>query len=97
MIQNESRLRVADNTGAKEVLVIDVMDDKLFKYKINNENILIDSELSYMEYLNDCKNFIYEDDIDTVMSSDRVLKMVDGFRCNKKCEELCKHCSFIEK
>ena len=40
---------------------------------------------------------IYEDDIDTVMSSDRVLKMVDGFRCNKKCEELCKHCSFIEK
>lgn len=39
---------------------------------------------------------IYEDDIDTVMSSDRVLKMVDGFRCNRKCEELCKHCSFIE-
>ncbi len=32
MIQNESRLRVADNSGAKEVLVIRVMGGSIRKY-----------------------------------------------------------------
>lgn len=32
MIQNESRLRVADNSGAKEVLVIKVMGGSVVKY-----------------------------------------------------------------
>lgn len=32
MVQNESRLRVADNTGAKEVLVIRVLGGSVRKY-----------------------------------------------------------------
>lgn len=32
MIQNESRLRVADNSGAKEVLVIKVMGGSVVRY-----------------------------------------------------------------
>ena len=48
----------------KEVLVIDIMEDKLYKYLIKDSDVVKDNELSYMQYLNDCKNFIYEDDID---------------------------------
>ena len=47
-----------------EVLVIDIMSDKLYKYFIDNGNISSPFEESYMEYLNNCKNFIYEDDVD---------------------------------
>lgn len=52
-----------------EVLVIDVMEDKIFKYLINNNDVFFDSESSYMEYLSDCNKFIYEDDIDSYVDS----------------------------
>ena len=47
-----------------EVLVIDIIDDKLYKYLIKDDCIVNDIEMSYMQYLNDCKEFIYEDDIE---------------------------------
>lgn len=40
---------------------------------------------------------IYEDNIDNILNSNRVVNMIQGFKNNKKCEELCKHCKFIEK
>ena len=40
---------------------------------------------------------IYTDNLEDVLSSDRVINMIDGFNCNKKNEELCKHCLFIDK
>lgn len=39
---------------------------------------------------------IYENDLETIINSDRVKTMLEGFQQNKKKEELCKHCSFIE-
>lgn len=39
---------------------------------------------------------IFNDSIDDILSSDRVLNMKDGFINHKKCEELCRHCSFIK-
>lgn len=39
---------------------------------------------------------INTDNIMDVLSSDRVIRMSDGFKNHKKCEELCKHCSFLE-
>lgn len=39
---------------------------------------------------------IYKDDLESVLSSERCEKMRQGFSCNKKVEELCKHCSFLE-
>ena len=48
----------------KEALVIDIIDDKLYKYIINNDEIVYSGEESYMQYLNDCQSNIYEDDID---------------------------------
>jgi len=40
---------------------------------------------------------IFIDDLDEIMSQERVKNMVDGFKCKKKTEELCKHCKFINK
>jgi len=40
---------------------------------------------------------IYKDDLNTILNSPRCQKMIAGFKQNKKCENLCKHCSFIEK
>ena len=40
---------------------------------------------------------IYNDNLNTILNSNRVLEMLEGFKNNKKIEELCKHCRFIEK
>ena len=40
---------------------------------------------------------IYIDKLDDILNCKRVTDMIDGFRCYKKNEELCKHCRFIEK
>lgn len=39
---------------------------------------------------------IFLDGIEDVLKKERVLKMIQGFKQNKKCEELCKHCSFLD-
>ena len=52
-----------------EILVIDVMEDKLYKYLIKNGDVSFLEEMSYMNYLNKCKEFIYEDDIDSYIDS----------------------------
>ena len=39
---------------------------------------------------------IYKDNLDIVFNSDRVKKMKDGFKNNYKCEELCRHCKFLD-
>lgn len=39
---------------------------------------------------------IFNDSIDTILESDRVVRMKQGFQNKEKCEELCRHCSFID-
>ena len=58
-----------------EVLVIDIIDDKIYKYLVKNNAVVNDSELSYMEYLNNCKNFIYEDDVDNYVEALSISKL----------------------
>ncbi|MBQ2872550.1 MAG: response regulator [Bacilli bacterium] len=58
-----------------EILVIDVMEDKLYKYLVKAGNISFSEEISYMKYLNDCKEFIYEDDIDSYIDSLSISKL----------------------
>ncbi len=38
---------------------------------------------------------IYINDLDTVINSKRYQSMLNGFKNNKKCEELCKKCKFL--
>ena len=40
---------------------------------------------------------IYENNLNKILDSDRVKNIINNFKNNKKCEELCKHCKFIEK
>ena len=40
---------------------------------------------------------IFNDELDNILNSDRVKKMKDGFKKHYKCEELCRHCSFIKE
>ena len=44
-----------------------------------------------------CLGNIFYDDLNIVLSSERVKEMISGFKNNYKCEELCRHCSFLEK
>lgn len=38
---------------------------------------------------------IYENDLDDIVNSARYIKMLNGFKNNLKCEELCKKCDFL--
>ena len=40
---------------------------------------------------------IYDSSLQEILKNDRVINMINGFKNNKKCEELCKHCKFIDK
>lgn len=61
-----------------EILVIDVIDDKLYKYLVKNNSITFGEELSYIEYLNSCKDFIYEGDIDNYVESLSISRLESG-------------------
>lgn len=39
---------------------------------------------------------IFEDDIKDILNGERAQKMLKGFQNKQKCEELCKHCSFLD-
>jgi len=39
---------------------------------------------------------IYQDNLNDILNDEIVISMLKGFQQNKKCEELCKHCSFIK-
>ena len=39
---------------------------------------------------------IYNDNLDTVLKQNIVKNMIEGFQKNYKCQELCKHCQFLE-
>ena len=61
-----------------EILVIDIMEDKLYRYLVRNNNISYVEGISYMKYLSDCKEFIYEDDIDNYIDSLSISKLEDN-------------------
>ena len=39
---------------------------------------------------------IFDESLDTILSSDRVRNMICGFKNNYKCEEFCRHCRFLD-
>lgn len=39
---------------------------------------------------------IYKDELNNIINSDRYQNMLNGFKNNYKCEELCKKCNFLE-
>ena len=39
---------------------------------------------------------IYKEDLENILNSKRAINIKNNFKCNKKIEELCKHCNFLE-
>ena len=39
---------------------------------------------------------IYNESVNDILNKDIVKEMIDNFKKGKKCQELCKHCSFLE-
>ena len=39
---------------------------------------------------------IFNDNINEVLNSNRCINMINNFKNNKKVEELCKHCKFLD-
>lgn len=44
-----------------------------------------------------CLGNIFSDDLSSILNSDRVARMINGFNNFKKIEEMCKHCNFLDK
>lgn len=40
---------------------------------------------------------IFESTIEDIINSERYQKMLNNFKNNKRCEELCKHCNFLDR
>lgn len=40
---------------------------------------------------------IFEDDLKEILENERIKNMLNNFKNNKKCEELCRHCKFLNK
>lgn len=40
---------------------------------------------------------IFKDDLETIINSSRYQNMLNNFKNNKKCEELCKRCNYLDK
>lgn len=38
---------------------------------------------------------IYQDNLEDIFKKDNVKEMINGFKNNHKCQELCRHCSFL--
>lgn len=53
----------------EEILIINVFQDKIYRYQVRDNDFVCNKELSYMDYLRDCKNFIYQDDVDNYVDS----------------------------
>jgi len=58
-----------------EALIIDILEDKLYKYTIKDNNVVPNGETSYMEYLDECKRVIYEDDVDNYVETLSISKL----------------------
>lgn len=73
-----------------EILVIDIMEDKLYKYLVKDNSVSYVEEISYMKYLNDCKDFIFEDDIDNYIDSlsiSRLENEINGLSVNYRMKD----------
>ena len=65
--------KILDNY--EQVLIIDIADDKIYKYTNDNGNFVGDNGSSYASYINDCHNFIHEDDIQDYVDSLSISKI----------------------
>lgn len=67
MYDNLIKSKIAENYDG--ALVIDITLDKIYKYVNVNNTFNLEKEISYVGYLDICKNFIFEDDLEEYINS----------------------------
>ena len=65
----------------EEIFLIDVIEDKLYRYIIKDDTLTEIAQTSYMEYLNSCKEYIYESNIDAYIDSLSIPKLEENSGC----------------
>ena len=75
MNQYEEIIKSKITENYEQVLIIDVIDDKIYKYINSNNNFVLEKEISYVDYFSNCKNFIFEDDIGEYIDSLSINKL----------------------
>ena len=58
-----------------QALIVDVDNDKLYKYVNKDGEFSLESEQSYVEYITNCHDFIYEDNLQDYISSLSISKL----------------------
>ena len=58
-----------------QALIIDVDNDKLYKYVNVNGEFNLESEQSYVEYITSCNSFVYEDNLQDYIASLSISKL----------------------
>ena len=59
----------------EQALIIDVRDDKVYKYTNDGNSFVCEKESSYIDYFDECRNFIFEDDVDGYIDSLSISKL----------------------
>ena len=62
----------------EEALIIDVQGDKIYKYINNNGNFVCERESSYIEYFDNCRNFIDGEDVEGYIESLSISKLEEN-------------------
>ena len=62
----------------EEALIIDVQGDKIYKYINNNGNFVCEHESSYIEYFDNCRNFIDGEDVEGYIESLSISKLEEN-------------------
>lgn len=59
----------------QQALVIDVDNDKLYKYVNVDGNFVAEGESSYVDFITNCQSFVFEDDVQNYVSSLSISKL----------------------
>ena len=62
----------------QEFLIIDIIEDKIYKYICNDGQFVCINESSYATYFEDCKKFIFEEDIPNYIDSLSISKLEES-------------------
>ena len=78
---SEEYKRIIDReilSNYQQAYIIDVDNDKLYKYVNIDNSFNLDSEISYVEFITNCQSFIFKDDLQDYVASLSISKLEES-------------------